>query len=178
MLLQCKARLSQPAHRKAKARQEQAFGVPSITVCPFAPTAAESHFNRHPTKSIINHAAPPPPFGVQCSALRQTRDCMYVGVACQWSSRTSFYSLDHVSVRHDTAHTMFYCNFGSRLSNPTVYYATAAAAAAVHSSVPQLLKPTPCCHVFNAAVKKSHTLSVSESPGSDEGTKLVLSVGG
>jgi hypothetical protein len=103
MLLQCKARLSQPAHRKAKARQEQAFGVPSITVCPFAPTAAESHFNRHPTKSIINHAAPPPPFGVQCSALRQTRDCMYVGVACQWSSRTSFYSLDHVcSTRHGT----------------------------------------------------------------------------
>lgn len=83
--------------------QEQAFGVPSITVCPFAPTAAESHFNRHPTKSIINHAAPPPPFGVQCSALRQTRDCMYVGVACQWSSRTSFYSLDHVcSTRHGT----------------------------------------------------------------------------
>lgn len=40
----------------------------------------------------------------------------------------------------------------------TVYYATAAATA--HSSVPQLLKPTPCCHVFNAAVKKSHTVRV------------------
>lgn len=149
----------QPTGRLRQGKSRRSAFRPSLCALSRPPPLLNHIFNRHPTKSIVNHAAPPPPFGVQCSALRQTRDCVCsVACACQWSSRTSFYSLDHVcSTGHDTHTQMFYCNFGSRLSNPTyclLRYCCCCSFISTSKST------TPCCHVFNAALKKSHTVRV------------------
>lgn len=148
----CNARLPQPAHRKASA---EAFGVPSITVCPFAPTAAaESYFQSPPNGK--NHQSCSTRSAFRCTVQCTPSDSrLYVGVACQWSSQPSFYSSDHVcSTGHEHEHKCSTATLVPLLSNPTyclLRYCCCCSFISTSKST------TPCCHVFNAAVKKSHT---------------------